>query len=71
MARSDFSPDIDMAGWVFAFGVSLGSINLDDGTDESNEIRGVINQPGDYSISRLYLDFNSEYSLIGRLIARN
>ncbi|KZF24923.1 hypothetical protein L228DRAFT_280214 [Xylona heveae TC161] len=55
----DFTDDIDMTGWVFAFGVSMGAINVDEGTEEHKEIRSVINQPGDYSILRLYLDFNT------------
>lgn len=56
----NISPSIDMTGWVFAFPVQMGAINVEDETDEHQELTAVINQPGGYSILRLYLDFNSK-----------
>lgn len=51
-----------MKNWVFAFAVDMGRINLPKDSSEYDEVKQVINQPGDYSISRLYLDFNSRSS---------
>ena len=59
-SENDFSPPTDMTDWVFAFPVLMGQINVEEGTDEHKTIKEVINQPGDYSIMRLYIDFNSE-----------
>lgn len=47
-----------MTGWVFAFAVNMGSADVDKSTDEYQEIASAFAHPGDYSISRLYLDFN-------------
>jgi hypothetical protein len=47
-----------MTDWVFAFAVNMGSAEVTQGTDEYDQAASALNQPGDYSIKRLYLDFS-------------
>ncbi|KAF8243632.1 hypothetical protein K440DRAFT_561107, partial [Wilcoxina mikolae CBS 423.85] len=58
----DFGPPIDVSGWIFAFAVNMGKINVEEDEEDHKKITEIINQPGDYSISRLYVDFNSNMS---------
>lgn len=57
---SSNAPPIDMTGWRFAFAVDMAAINVPEDAEDYEDVKSVINQPGDYSISRLYLDFNSK-----------
>ncbi|RHZ58241.1 uncharacterized protein CDV56_106408 [Aspergillus thermomutatus] len=50
----NFTDPIDMTGWVFAFAVNMGSADVDESTDEYQDIASAFAQPGDYSIWRLY-----------------
>ncbi|OGE46921.1 hypothetical protein PENARI_c089G01865 [Penicillium arizonense] len=54
--NNGFGPPIKVDGWVFAFEVDLAKLAVTEGT-ELSEIKQKLNQPGDYSISRLYMDF--------------
>lgn len=59
-----------MTGWVFAFAVNMAKATVEEGTDEHKQAAASIDQPGNYSISRLYLDFNCKlYMLILTLYA--
>jgi hypothetical protein len=53
---------IDIKDWDFAFSIDISSINMDPNSPEYDAVKNVIHQPGDYSITRLYLDFNSRSS---------
>ncbi|PGH11685.1 hypothetical protein AJ79_04708 [Helicocarpus griseus UAMH5409] len=56
---NDYSPAIDMTGWRFVFGIDLNDTDVDPGTEEHDNVQSAMGHPGDYSISRLYLDFNT------------
>ncbi|KAI1349750.1 hypothetical protein F5Y01DRAFT_316421 [Xylaria sp. FL0043] len=49
---------IDVSGWTIAFGIKINEIDVDEGSDEYQRARSAINQPGDFSIRSLYLEFN-------------
>ncbi|KAI9925305.1 hypothetical protein ASPWEDRAFT_45751 [Aspergillus wentii DTO 134E9] len=51
--------DFDMKDWVVAFNVKIDSIEVKSGSDEDRQVRGAIQQPGDFSIKSLFLTFNS------------
>lgn len=44
-------------GWVFAFDVDYAILDVPRNSSEYKEVQKIANQPGDYSIKRLYLDF--------------
>lgn len=47
-----------MTGWTIAFSVKIGLEDVVAGTEEDQQVRSVINQPGDFSIRSLFLIFN-------------
>ncbi|PGH15923.1 hypothetical protein AJ79_02090 [Helicocarpus griseus UAMH5409] len=59
------APPIDVTGWVLAFSVDIAAVNVPEDSDDYQNATSVINQPGDYSISRLYLDFNIHHVKVG------
>lgn len=58
-SRNDKKP-IDLAGWRFAFEVDYTTLDVPSDTTEHREAKRQMNQPGNYSIKRLFLDFKSE-----------
>lgn len=55
------TPEVDMRGWRFVFAVDIGQLGIEKGTTEERDLKTIMDQAGDYSIYRLYLDFNSKY----------
>lgn len=52
------SETIDVSGWTIAFDIDIQKFNLEEGSDEEREVKKAIEQPGDFSISSLFLAFN-------------
>ncbi|CAP79540.1 hypothetical protein DTO013E5_9688 [Penicillium roqueforti] len=50
---------IDLADWRFAFEVDYTTLDVPSDTTEHQEAKKQMNQPGDYSIKRLFLDFKT------------
>ncbi|KAI9929452.1 hypothetical protein MW887_000923 [Aspergillus wentii] len=48
----------DVKGWKVAFNVKIDQIDLEPGSDEYEQVKGRIEQPGDFSIRSLFLTFN-------------
>ncbi|KAL4746998.1 hypothetical protein BDW72DRAFT_197155 [Aspergillus terricola var. indicus] len=55
----------DMAGWVIAFEVGFDHMVIEEGSEEDKQVRHAIDQPGDFSISALYLTFNEKWYVSG------
>lgn len=49
---------IDVAGWTIAFDVSIDKATVEKDSEEDQRVRSAIQQPGDFSLSSLYLKFN-------------
>lgn len=52
--------DFDVKDWVIAFNVKLDKIDLEPGSEEDQQVRIAIQQPGDFSLQSLFLTFNCE-----------
>ncbi len=52
---------ISTAGWIFVFAVNLSMSGVDPNSAAGKAIAAQIDNPGDYSISRLYADFMSKH----------
>ncbi|KAL2821454.1 hypothetical protein BDW59DRAFT_164189 [Aspergillus cavernicola] len=50
--------DFDVEGWTIAFNVQIDSVKLEPGSDEDKQVRGAIQQAGDFSLTSLFLTFN-------------
>lgn len=50
---------INVTGWKFAFEVDFHKLDVPQG-DEHDKVVKRLNQPGDYSIKRLFIDFSSK-----------
>ena len=55
---------IDVAGWTIAFNVQIDKATIDKDSEEDKRVRSAIQQPGDFSISSLYLTFNGVHMLL-------
>jgi hypothetical protein len=60
IASRDPMKPIDMKDWKFAFEVDFSTLDVPPSSEEHKQAKERLNQPGDYSISRLFLDFKSE-----------
>ena len=54
----------NVAGRTIAFNMRKGQVDIEEGSDEDQRVRHAIQQPGDYSISSLYLTFNGANTLL-------
>ncbi|KAI9927079.1 hypothetical protein MW887_003462 [Aspergillus wentii] len=50
--------DYEIKGWTVAFNVQIDLATIEPGSAEDKEVRGAIKQPGDYSLTSLFLTFN-------------
>jgi len=49
--------EFDVTNRKFVFKIDMGLIDVSPDASDYNAARGLINQPGDYSITHIYLDF--------------
>ncbi|KAI1075143.1 hypothetical protein F5B20DRAFT_560906 [Whalleya microplaca] len=54
----DHRDPIDVSKWTIAFDVKISKMDIEEGSDEDKRVRAALNQPGDFSISSLFLEFN-------------